>query len=86
MLNGRKQLARAGPVFSLPSGSLPMRYADLLDKQLNIEAAAAVLQDWSDRQRHLREPRKWAYLPEESKELYRLLVRHVAEALVNEDA
>lgn len=58
-------------------------FHSLLDKHLRVDEAAAVLQDWSDRQRGCPQ-RNWQHLPEANKELYKLLVYQVACTLVGE--
>ncbi len=51
-----------------------------LDEKLDIEAAASILQQWTDKLSK-KPVREWEYLAPASKELYKLLAYKVAEAL-----
>lgn len=79
---------------TLPMDELPTiraEFHDLLDKRLNIEAAAAEIQRWSDNLRNTHLPiderpiRDWDGLPPASQELYKLMVYRVICQLVAGD-
>lgn len=60
-------------------------FFSLLDKRLNIEAAAAVLAEWSDKVQGKPEL-AWQHRTEASRELYRLLCYRMLCAAVGDEA
>lgn len=79
---------------TLPTDELPTiraEFHNLLDKRLNIEAAAAEIQRWSDNLRSIHLPiaerpiRDWNSLPPASQELYKLMIYRVICQLVEGD-
>jgi hypothetical protein len=72
--------------------SVRSRFFNLLDRKLDIDAAAAVIQQWSDKVQASPDPerlgksaRRWEDLPHGHRELYRLIVYRVACALAGEE-
>lgn len=64
----------------------------LLDSKLDVDAAAAEIQRWSDKIRHLHMPaderpgiREWAAVPPAGRELYKFMVYRVICQLVDSD-
>lgn len=72
---------------TMPAEELPAiraEFHDLLDRRLNIDAAAAQIQGWSDKLRGIN-ARDWKTLPPASQELYKLLTYRVICQLVEGD-
>ena len=58
-------------------------FHNLLDRKLDVDAAAEEIQIWSDKMRDA-PIRRWHDIPENGRELFRLMVYRIACALVGE--
>lgn len=81
----------------LPSVVRPL-FFNLIDRKLDVDAAAAVIQQWSDKMRRMprteeqverdttipEEGRRWSDIDESGRELFRLMVYRIACALIGE--